>query len=429
MVLEIIAVIIVGLAAFIHYRAGLWVALLSLWAVLVSGAVAFGFFLPLSELLFEADPLKGVYYWSDGLCLLLIFAVAFAVLRLIAQRFLRNSMAFRLQVDTVAGPVVGAMAGYFLAGMLVVFAQMMPLPPMVMGYEPFPLKGKLRERSDHLIGRYDDATLGLYNALLGGVLSGGEGNLAAHYLAADPLGASESKNRFRGSTVDDILYHYFRRRIEFALLSNKGSVYAGGKGKGVPLVAGGGAQEFSPRGRDQPKTEMKIEKVWMTSALAWNDPTGQEIVLAPKDITWIPGEDVGEGKKKKSERSGESFLVAQVEFRPSKNEPRNILLRDWHLDSVIKDKKSKKSKAPPPRTVKLWMNAWTEGSAVIADVPGTEKKDAQILVHDANWTFVDNTRWVRATLVFAVPSLSVPWQYGLKCSSEDFVGTGRGRSL
>jgi len=465
-VLEIIALLIIALAAFIHYRAGLWAALLSLWAVLVSGAVAFGFFLPLSGRLLKSDPLKGVYYWSDGLCLLLVFTVAFALLRLIAERFLRNSMTFRLRIDTIAGPVVGAVAGYLLAGMLVVFAQMMPLPPGVMGYQPFDLDGKPGVRANRLIGRYDDATLGLYNALLGGALSGGEGNFAAHYPAANPLGASESKNRFRGSTVDDILYHYFRRRAQYALLSNKGSVYAGGKGKGVPLLVGKDAQIFSLRG--QPGTEMKIEKVWMTPVLAWNDPAGQEIVLTPKNITWIPGgaeeeekeEETKKNRKKaKDEKSGhseESFLVVQVEFRPSKNEPRNILLRDWHLDSVMKDKK--KSKVPSPRVVKMWMSAQTQGPEVIPEDPSTMKKDqaslldmatvvrsiekpdaskrsgwsakgkTQILVHDANWTFVDNKRWARATLVFPVASLSMSWQYGLKCSSEDFVGTGRGRS-
>ncbi|NIA22314.1 MAG: hypothetical protein GWP05_10215, partial [Anaerolineaceae bacterium] len=242
MILEIMAIIIIGLAAFIHYRAGLWAAVLSLWVVLVAGAVAFGFFLPLSGLLFGADPLKASCYWADGLCLLLVFTVAFALLRLVAERFLRNSMTFRPQIDTIAGPAVGAVAGYFLAGMLVVFAQMMPLPPKVMGYQPFALEGKPGLRADHLIGRYDDATLGLYNALFDGPLGGGEGNLAAHYPAADPPRAPGARNRFRGATVDDILYHYFRQRTRYALLSTKGAgVYGGDKGKGVPLVAGGKA--------------------------------------------------------------------------------------------------------------------------------------------------------------------------------------------
>ncbi|NIA22378.1 MAG: hypothetical protein GWP05_10540, partial [Anaerolineaceae bacterium] len=135
-------------------------------------------------------------------------------------------------------------------------------------------------------------------------------------------------------------------------------------------------------------TEIKIEKVWMTPLLAWSDPSGQEVLVTAKDIAWVPDEDGGQGKKKKGGRSGESLLVVQVEFQPSKNEPRNILLRDWHLDSVIKDKKSKKSKKSrtPPRTVKLWMNDWTKSSAVIPDVPSTKKKDMEILVHDASST-------------------------------------------
>ncbi|MBN2582014.1 MAG: CvpA family protein [Planctomycetes bacterium] len=450
MVLDILAfLVIIVPAALIHYRAGLWAAVLSLWGALVAGAVAFGFYLPLSALVFKGGPDTAPYYWGQGVTLLGLFVVAFGVMRLVSERFLRNAMTFNLKIDTIAGPVVGALGGYVLAGILVVFAQMMPLSPKVMGYEPFSVGDKTPVRMAHLIGRYDDVILGIYNGLSGGALAAGQDNLASHYPAAEPLKASAGKQTFRGETADDILYALFRRRVAFSLLKNPAAHYAG---KGVSLGKVGETGTFSA-GRGQASMEIKIEDVQMQPALVWTDPSGTRVIVGPDDIAWEPAPEEG-SRKKAASHAGESLLVVTVSFRPKKDEAQNVLLKDWELDSVFKDKKSTWS----TRNVKLLMEATTKGSAITPVALEKLKKDelslmdletvassielpapgdrnwngegkTMILAGDANWGFVDNSRWSKAVLVYAVPSMSTPWQYGLKCAPEDVADSGDSKKV
>ncbi|NLX58253.1 MAG: CvpA family protein [Phycisphaerae bacterium] len=459
MVLDLLVLVaIMAPAALIHYRAGLWAALLSLWGALVAGAVAFGFYLPLSALVFKGGPETTAYYWGEGVTLLGLFVATFGLMRLVSERFLRNAMTFRPLIDTIAGPVVGALAGFVAGGVLAVFAQMMPLPPKVLGYEPFSVSSATAQRTGRMTLRCDDAVLGIYNGLSGGALAVGQTPLAGHYRSSEPVGVLKARGDLGGSTTDDILYGLFRRRVMYALRKTPSAYYGG---KGVSLDRVGETATFSA-GRGQAAMEIRIDRVWMTPALVWTDPSRRRVVVGPGDITWEEASEDDAKEKKKSAkkaaagRAGESLLVVEVSFRPKKSESQYVLLKDWELDSVFKDKKDTWS----TRQVKLLLEAKTEGPTLTpvaleklkqdelpvidletvagsVEVPAegarnwTGSGSTMILAGDAKWSFEDNSRWSKAALVYSVPSLSQPWQYGLKCAAEDVAeadaGTGKGQ--
>jgi uncharacterized membrane protein required for colicin V production len=444
----LVLLVIIAPAALIHYRAGLWAAILGLWAALVAGAVAFGFYLPVSALLFRAGPEANSYYWGQGATMLVLFIVTFGLVRLVFEQFLRNTMTFRPLIDTIAGPVVGALGGYVLGGVLAVFAQMMPLPPKVLGYEPFSVGSPTSVRKAKMGLRCDDAVLGIYNGLSRGALAGGEHGLAGRYRASEPLKSVKAEGHRRGRTAEDILYDLFCRRVQYALLKNPSAHYGG---KGVSLNKVGETSTFTA-GRGQAAMEMKIENVWLTPALTWTDPSRRQVVIGPDDIPWDgPPEEGARRRSAAASRAGEGLLVIDVSFRPKKDEAQNVLLKDWELDSVFKDKKGSWS----TRQVKLLLEGTTQGAEISPVSSEKLRKDelpvidletvarqielpaegnrnwtgsgkTMVLSGDANWVFAGNSRWARAVLVYSVPSLSQPWQYGLKCAPEDIVDESAG---
>jgi hypothetical protein len=459
--LEIIALLIIALAAFAHYRVGIWAAVLSLFGIALAGAIAFGFFLPLSQLL---HGVTGAWqFWSDGLTLLLLFWVSFLFLRLVAEQLLKNAMPFRPLIDTIGGAVIGAICGYFIAGIFAVFAQMMPAPPAVLGYQPFSLNNP-KDR-DHLALRYDEVVLGIYNGLSAHALALDDTSLAGHYPARQPSAQGPVAKAFGGSSAEDILYYYFRRRVEFAEQAAESlGIYAEVGHGGAALTPSpktGKFPEFTcpATSKTNPAIKLNVEKVWITPALAWDKPDGHLVYLTPEQFEWVQPD----GSLRKG-LPGEALLVVQVAFKPdwsalkgdAKEQPFTVPLTEWYLDSVFKEKQAGSGRAAAAtefKNPKLWLPAKVTGTATAAsvmplealgkdallDVSMVEKKDLVwddkaglkadeetfVVLPDGVWTFEPDSPKVKATLVFLVPSLSQVWQYGLKCGIKpETAGSG-----
>lgn len=466
--LEVFAILLMALAAFLHYRAGIWGAMLTVFAALVAGAAAFGFYLPVSALIGSAG-FGDMHFWGDALMFLVIFLAAFAVLRLVAEQLLKNDMGFPPLANTIGGAAIGLVAGYLVAGIFTVFVQMLPLPPTVLGYEPFKLGST--QRADHLVLQYDEFVVGLYGGLSRNALQytdpkGEVHELAARFPAQDVAAAPDPS---RGSTADDMLYHYFLRRVEFALRNTESPLVYGAstdhKVAGVPLVnAKTGAFGYgnaSPDIRGVFPTQVKIKNAWTTPVLRWTGPNGNLTPgIKPNQLKWIQPD----GSEGDAERDT-VFLVVQVGFRSQASKDiGTINLNDWFLDSVFmtQDSTPGHGKRPVPleiRNPKLLAPAETNnGSAVPTPIavpvkgndlpyldassvrldklfvngqPGpawlpaaglkpagkNDKPNALIIASDAAWNFDPEARNqidAEATLVFLVPSLSQPFQYGLR---------------
>jgi len=448
--LGILTFVIVILGAISHYRSGIWSAVLTLWSALLAGAVAFGLYLPLSHAWFPMGDLgSAVHYWGDGLMLLLLFVVVFGILRVLADQLLRNAMTFQAIIDSAGGAVIGAAAGYVVGGVLAVFAQMMPLAPTsVLGYGPFDLKSG--KRVGHLFTRADDVVLGLYNGILGGALAGQDGDLAAVYPAPGPATGDAAGNARRGRGVDDILGYYFHRRLEYAIVVNEDLGVFAEKGRrgGVPVKR---AKEttYNP-GRGSVPTKIRVEKASMV-------PYGRWVK------TWRAVRPAADGKEfavewtsqdddivKVGAQADYAVLMVDLAFRPATEDAYSLSLSDWELVSGYKSPDGKPMEFP---RAKLWGEAKvTQGGAGVDLMPlaavGTEKQsamlddgsveaegwhpakglgkdaDALFLAKAAVWNFGGGTRKAKATLAFLVPSLTMPWQYGVRCGGVA-LRTGR----
>ena len=439
MILELLVAGLIVVVALVHYRAGIWGAVLTVWGVLLAGAVAFGFYLPLARAVFGmTDPEATSYFWGDALALLALFFVAFGALRLFMSQLLRNTMSFGVLIDTIGGTAIGAVSGYLCGGVLVVLAQMMPMSPgSVLGYKPFELTSG--QRTGHMILRGDDAVLGLYNFVIGGALNNKDAKLAAFYPAdREKLAEAVAEaGALRGSTRDDILRFYFLRRLEYATRSAKGmGPLERRAGRTIPLAAGANGLSKADRA---PGLTLTMQRVWMSPTVAWQKPDGGLVQYGPKDLEWFLASDGSMLDKEKMDADS-ALLFVELTFKPDKNEPLTATLDEWRLESSLK---GSDGKALPLTRPLLCGPAKSEGkgaapidSVAERDVPGllevpggdmikcdpagdlAKGADRLFIAKNATGSFPDNKRSATATLVYLVPALTQPWEYGLRYLSK-----------
>ncbi len=443
MFLEILAIVIVLASALLHFKAGAWAGVMSLWTVIVSGAVAFGFYLPVSRLMVSnPDPVSKSYYWADGLALLILFIVSLGLLRLLMGAQLRRRMSLPDLIDGALGAVGGVVAGYFAAGVVVVVAQMMPMPPSVLGYQPFGFDGRDREQRMSL--RYDDAVLGMYSGLSRGALSTDEAGLPGRYPNRYPENAlavastAVRDNPYRGRNSDDILYEYFRRRVALTFLDQEGKgPMSSSAGIGAALIAGQSVQD---------NLRIKIEGARIVPAIISPQIDRDErTAISPADLKWLDQS----GGQMEAEAERHDLLLVDVTFQPETDASMDVPLANFKLSSnLVKPEPTARREQryffeharPKLIGVGTWSNLEsrfqlppTVGEHVIdgsvtyqrpEDFSGLRDGQELFFVADsAVWRFppASDRSQVRTTLVFLVPHLSQPWNYALRYSSDDVV--------
>ncbi len=97
---------------------GLWSNALSAMNVLLSGLVAFGFYMPLATLASD-NGMASFTHVLDFLCLWVLYVVAFIFLHRIASALLSpTQMRFKYPIDTIGGPVMAAVTGWLMTGIV-----------------------------------------------------------------------------------------------------------------------------------------------------------------------------------------------------------------------------------------------------------------------------------------------------------------------
>jgi Colicin V production protein len=119
--------IVMLIVAYAAVREGLLTAMATLINICIAGVVAFEFFEPLADGL---DGLvKGTMFagFEDSLSLFILFAPTLALLRLLTNNLAPQEVELPALMQQFGAGAVALVSGYLLAGILVVFLQMLPL--------------------------------------------------------------------------------------------------------------------------------------------------------------------------------------------------------------------------------------------------------------------------------------------------------------
>lgn len=127
--------LVVVAVAYARLREGLMTALTTLVNVFLAGLVSFLFFEPFADELGKMLAGSAMDQMEDALALFMLFAATFALLRGVTNHMASQELDLPAIPQQIATGVVGAVAGYFLAGFLLVMVSTLPLPEHFLGYE------------------------------------------------------------------------------------------------------------------------------------------------------------------------------------------------------------------------------------------------------------------------------------------------------
>lgn len=114
--------VIVGVIFFATFamciQQGLWNNTLTTINILLSGVIAFGCHLPMAKWL-AASGGGGFTYLLDFLMLWVLYVITFIVLhRVFGGMLSKTRMRFKHPIDTVGGPLMAAVAGFLMSGIV-----------------------------------------------------------------------------------------------------------------------------------------------------------------------------------------------------------------------------------------------------------------------------------------------------------------------
>ena len=172
MIMNIFAIGAVLLFAYLWMARGLWSALIHLVCTLVAGAVAFGLWETVAYFLLGLVPERGFLTFIEGIAwgagLLIPFAVALVVTRLIADKAVPANVMNNKILDYVGGALCGAASAAIAVGLLVIAVGYTRVGSDFLGYEPVTYTeqrqagGGALERTGGLWVPVDRVTAGLY---------------------------------------------------------------------------------------------------------------------------------------------------------------------------------------------------------------------------------------------------------------------------
>jgi uncharacterized membrane protein required for colicin V production len=150
---------------------GVWSNAISLINIIISGLVAFSFYQPLA--IYVDEMLDGEYtYLVDFVVIWALFVVTMLVCRLISGLASTTRMRFKHPIDPIGGPLVGLIAAWVLAGIVLASLHTSPMPKSAFG-------GSLIYSASDV-----DSTSGLFNPDLGWL------RFVEHVTKADAFGHS-----------------------------------------------------------------------------------------------------------------------------------------------------------------------------------------------------------------------------------------------
>ncbi len=181
--LNIISLALVLAITFMHSIFGFFSGLINVVCTIASVAVAFGFYEKVTDLATAQLGLSAAY--AAPAALVLLFVITFALLRYLADNYIRGNVRIPAALDWGGAVVCGIVNAQLIVGVAVIAIMMLPLrsaeKSKVLGFvryervpeERDPEHGELVKFERHNLWlRSDEFTVGLVNLLSGGSLRG-----------------------------------------------------------------------------------------------------------------------------------------------------------------------------------------------------------------------------------------------------------------
>jgi len=162
-------IIILGCAAHQYLKGSLVKSFVTFMTAVCAVVLAFSYFELLAKVFFRYDFLVS---WAQGISLILIFILSFAVLCSIAGKLIRQDIYFMLLLDRISAIAFGVLIGFIISGTVLTSVAMMPLPakwPYQRFYEKVPSASQTPKKA---LLNADGFVTGLFSMLSKGSLSG-----------------------------------------------------------------------------------------------------------------------------------------------------------------------------------------------------------------------------------------------------------------
>ncbi|MBC7835194.1 MAG: hypothetical protein H7Y88_08850 [Phycisphaerales bacterium] len=166
MILSIAAIAIVGVIAYVWSARGFFSALIHMVCTLAAGAIAFGVWEWVANLILAKGSGQWMADMAWGAALAIPFAASLAVLRLGIDKLLPANADLDGATNLIGGGLCGLVSGTISAGILILSIGYLRLPTNFMGFRPvqYASSGSL-ERQGGLLFPVDRITAGLYSHL------------------------------------------------------------------------------------------------------------------------------------------------------------------------------------------------------------------------------------------------------------------------
>jgi|SRR5581483_5339710 len=187
MVFQLILLALVGIIAYFHFTQGLFTATISAILAVFAAMMAVSYFEPLAQMLLKA----GLTESASAVAIILIFAVAYFVPRLLFDMLVPGNIRVPVLLDKIGAAVMGVIVGLFATGVLAIAMQALPFSQSIGMFTRYstvgdrPVTYVLNNRNNdgvvsdqlkdeqafspddesHLILRQDELVLGLANKL------------------------------------------------------------------------------------------------------------------------------------------------------------------------------------------------------------------------------------------------------------------------
>ncbi len=183
MALNLISLVMVLAITFMHSIFGFFSGLINVFCTIASVAVAFGFYEKVTDLVTANVGLSPAY--TAPCALVLLFIIAFAILRTLADNYIRGNVRIPAALDWAGATLCGIINAELIVGVAVIGILMLPLrsaeKSTVLGFvryervneERDPDHGELVKFERHNLWlRPDEFTVGLFNILSNGSFRG-----------------------------------------------------------------------------------------------------------------------------------------------------------------------------------------------------------------------------------------------------------------